>query len=124
MKRNMNLMREILLRIEDTDERTSPPDFSIDGFSEPEIDYNLDLLINAGLVNGTGQWTFGGTYHVAINGLTWPGHDFLDSVRDKVVWAKVQEKAEEAGHTVASLTIDLVKGLATSVLKSQLGLGI
>ena len=122
MKRNLSLIREILLSIESSETRDQPPDVNIEGFSEEEIDYNLDLLIQAHLINGTGYSSIDGTYYANIKGLTWHGHDFLDSVRNESVWAKTQEKAEKGGHTITNLTFDVIKALASSIIKEQLGI--
>ncbi len=118
----MGLVREILLRIEDESYKNSRS-FTVEGFPEVQVNYNLDLLIAEGLVNGKGSWAIDGeTYWVNIRGLTWQGHDFLDSIRDQSVWTKVQDKATVAGHNAATLTLDMVKALATSVIKSDLGI--
>ena len=111
-----------MLRIEGADSRQTFPDLDVDGFSKAEVDYNLDLLIKEGLVNGTGQWSFGGRYDAAINGLSWAGHDFLDSVRDASIWQETKNKAEKAGHKAANLTLDVVMALATSVIREKLGI--
>lgn len=118
----MNLIREILLRIEATENRWDDPDLTIEGYPGKEVDYNLDLLINEQLVNGNGQWTSGNNYFVSISGLTWSGHDFLDSVREDAVWEAATQKAQSAGHKLANLTIDIVKGIATSIIRERLGL--
>ena len=123
MERDLSLIRELLLRIEGTTSRQDRPDFNIDGCSEIDIDYNLDLAIHAGLVNGRGSWAADiHMYNVTIHGLTWAGHDFLDSVRKPSVWNETQEKAEKAGHKIANMTLEVVQALATSVIKGQLGL--
>ena len=129
MERDMDLVRQILLTIE---ERYDPQDssglaqsfiFTSEGeYSESEIDYNLSLLIEAGLVNGSGSWSSGGTYHVAVSGLTWEGHDFLDAIRQDVVWQGVQEKAKQAGLSVVRLPFDVVKNLAVSIVNGYLEL--
>ena len=129
MKRDMELTRKILLTIED---RHDPQDdssmaqsfiFTLEGgYSESEVDYNLSLLLEADLVNGRGSWSMGGTYHVALNGLTWAGHDFLDAIRQDVVWQGVQDKAKQAGLSAFSLSFEVLKNLAVSVAKEHLGL--
>ena len=59
MKRDMDLVRYLLLRIEAT-ELHGLVDFAVDGYDAQEINYNLDLMLQAGLVNGKGSWSFGG----------------------------------------------------------------
>ena len=122
MRRDMELIRSILLSIEDVQDRHELPNLEIPPYSEHEIDYNLDLLIGAGLINGRGSWTLGGTYHVVINGLTWEGHDLLDAIRNESVWQGIQDRAEQAGLSLTALTVDVIRQLAVSVSRSFLGL--
>ena len=56
MKRDMELVRKILLRIEGA-QFGYRPDLKIEGHCEPEIGYNLDLLVQAELVRGKVGWT-------------------------------------------------------------------
>ena len=99
------------------------PDFDIAGYSEGVIHYNLDLSLKAGLVEGNGKWSQGRRHYVwAVQGLTWEGHDFLDSIRDRSVWQKAQGRAENTGLHAAQLTVDILKELGKSVIKESLGL--
>ena len=111
-----------MLRIEATDSFSTEPDLDIEGFSEEDIVYNLDLLISGGLVHGSSALTLNGTHYVTIKGLTWDGHDFLDSVRDPSVWQATEAKAETAGHKITDLTFDVVKALAVSIVTENLGI--
>ena len=129
MKRDMELIRKMLLEVED---KHDPQDnsrlaqsfifTSEGGYSGSEVNYNLSLLIVAGLVKGKHLETIDGELMVFIEGLTWDGHDFLDSIRQDVVWQGVQDKAEQAGLSVLSLSFEVVKNLAVSVAKERLGL--
>jgi hypothetical protein len=51
--------------------------------------------------------------------MTWEGHEFLDSIRDKPTWDKVKGRAAEKG---ATLSFELIKAIAISYAKSKLGL--
>jgi hypothetical protein len=53
---------------------------------------------------------------VVIGKLTWSGHEFVDAVRDPVIWAKTRSGAKAAG----GFTIDLLKDLAKGFLKTQI----
>ena len=130
MKRDMGLIRRMLLTIE---EHQDPLDdsrmaqsfiYTLEGanHSESEIDYNLVLLFEAGLVKGNLERVMSGNVYAFIEGLTWEGHDFLDAIRQDAVWQGVQEKAQKAGLNVTNLAIDVVKNLAVSVAKELLNL--
>lgn len=121
MVRNMDLIRELLLRLENLPTTQSSmyllkpghEETEIEGYSADQIDYHLSLIIEAGLIES-------GRSAAVMNGymfkrLSWAGHDFLDSIRDPEVWAKTKRGAEAAG----GFTVDLLKDLAKGFLKKQ-----
>jgi hypothetical protein len=120
MKRDMDLIRELLLKLEVWPmERGDvvpiiPEDkgFSSLGRSAHEIEYHLDLLLQAGFVDSPSQSNVG----IYFRGITWEGCDFLDSVRDPKIWAKTKEGALAAG----GFTVDLLKDLAKGFVKKQI----
>jgi Hypothetical protein (DUF2513) len=87
MKRNMDLIRELLLRLESLPMRTgevmlfSPGDkeIAIPGYSDDKITYHLSLLREGGLIECPGSQPLDGS--VTFRSLTWHGHDLLDAVR-------------------------------------------
>ncbi len=91
MKRDMDLVREILRTVEKMEPsrgHTETP-FEIDGYSPDLISYHLKLMIQANLVEATAIREARGGLEVShwwIKGLTWDGHDFLDSARDESRW--------------------------------------
>jgi hypothetical protein len=88
MKRDMDLIRKILLAIEAHPfygKWNVPLDFG--DFPEELVDYHLKLLSEANLIEakvriGSKRWV--------INGLTWAGHEFLDASRDDSRWESVK----------------------------------
>ena len=121
MKRDMDLIRQLLLEIESSEDWVGGKP-NVPGYPEATIDYNLDLLIAAGLVNSDDPpyRTFGGTLHVAIMGLTWEGHDFLDTVRQESIWNKTKDAIGGSGFQ--SLPFTLLKETAVVFLREQLRL--
>ena len=121
MRREMDLIRELLLKLEALPLRTGsvvhvmPDDkeIRIDGFDAEAIEYHARLLVEAGLINpGTSRTMQGITFKC----LTWAGHDFLDSIRDPEIWAKTKKGATAAG----GFTIDLLRDLAKGFLRKQI----
>lgn len=53
------------------------------------------------------------------DGITWSGHDLLDSIRDDKVWKGTMEKVASVG---GSVTLDILKSIAEGVMRSYLGL--
>ncbi|QBK31616.1 DUF2513 domain-containing protein [Roseitalea porphyridii] len=116
MKRDMDLIREVLLQIEDGCDA-----FDYDEF-EGEADYleyQLVLLRDAGFIDA----------HLldsscAINKITWDGHDFLDSVRDPEIWRKTKDGAAAAGGFTVELLGELAKGLIKTKIKQHTGIDV
>jgi Hypothetical protein (DUF2513) len=123
MKRDMDLIRELLLKLDDEHldgnvYSVKPDGLGIEGRSYDELSYHLILLIDAGLLDGerelSGQFT--------LRNITWKGHDFLDSVRDPKVWAKTKDGALAAGGFTVDLLVDLAKGLVKKQIEDRTGI--
>ena len=122
MKRNLDLLREILLAVEDheperisTLQSISPKDFS---GSEAQNFYHINMLVDAGFIKLAGKPTLAGDY--AVHGMTMTGHDFLDAIREQSVWNHTKKRVEEIG----SWTLDIVLGVAKEEIKRRLGLAL
>jgi hypothetical protein len=115
MKRDMNLIRLLLLETEGEDPK---PDLT--GFSEEQRIYHSALLIEAGLVHGEvvldGSGQPAGTI---ILRPTWAGHEFLDAARNDTIWRKAGEKIKNSGVDV---TLELLKEILKQLIKQSLGL--
>jgi hypothetical protein len=91
MKRDMDLIRELLLKIESLEIRQGETLFfnvhglQVQGYGPDQVVYNIELLFDAGFLKGQGGAdTFG------IAGLTWSGHELLDDIRDPEIWRKTK----------------------------------
>lgn len=123
VKRDMDLLREVLLKVEENPETDgtrefmydSPEEMGIYGHSCEEVAYQIAELIEAGLLKGA--ITGGFPMHI-ISRLTWDGHEFLDSIRDLGIWERV--KGRMAG--LPSITLKAVAAIAEAELKKHLGL--
>lgn len=122
MKRDMDLVRSILLEIEggkewfDTvsDESAAALGKEGSGLSREEADrleYHLTLIEDAGLA----EFTKVGEGWLADR-LTWQGHDFTDSIRDEEVWRRTKEGASAA----KGFTFELLGALAKGYLKKKI----
>ncbi len=114
MKRDMELIRALLLDLEEDEES------DLSHWSEEQLLYHMVLLIEAELVHGS--------YTDGENGipvsacalrLSWSGHEFLDSARDTTVWAKAKTKL---GKTGTSVSLSVLTSLLTKLAKEQLGI--
>lgn len=129
MKRDMSLIRELLLRLEAlplppgavTTLDSSDEELAIEGYASDQVDYHLDQLAQAGFVHGRGSRPMRG---ISFCGLTWEGHDFLDSVRDPEVWRRTKEGAAKAGGAGIELVWEIAKAYGKQVAKERLGLDL
>ena len=121
MKRNMELVRQLLLRIEE-DKRMDgtqwvcfeASDFGIPDHSSEEIAYHLEMLVEEGFVRGKS----GFMGMPVIHKLTWKGHEFLDDIRDPDIWTKTKERAKG----LTTVGIELIWEIAKAEIKQKLGL--
>ena len=119
MKRDMELIRELLLVVEEG------PGFEaskkiIEGYTQEQINYHAGLLIEAGLAEGQGLCTMGDpTPKYTLFKLTWNGHEFLDAARDDGRWKTAMAKVAEMGGTV---TIGVLQSILVAVMKVKFGI--
>ncbi len=116
MKRDMDLIREILLRVEQSKSPPSDIDLDIPEYDDNEITYNIGLLFKAGLVEAIDASSSSGN-HYLITGITWDGHEFLDASRNNDVWTKTKEYIASKG---GGMTFDVLKQLLTKFLSEQM----
>ncbi len=100
MKRNLDLIRNILLRIE-TNEKNATLSSSDFADLEPDqniVDYHLYLLADAGYIDADEVNTIGHYYpQYLVKWLTNDGCDYVDSIRSASIWEKTKEKLASVG---------------------------
>lgn len=116
MKRDMDLMRKILLAIEAKDD-LQPEEIFFDDEDDVVVARHVDLLVNEGFIEGTSSRRWGEPYNYwLVKDLTWDGHDFLDEIRDYLTWERTKKGVEEAG----SFSFDLLKALAKGYARKKI----
>jgi hypothetical protein len=120
MRRNVDLMREMLLALENHPHGHAPSELKIEGFSEEEIGYHAYLIVDAGLADGvemTNMGSAGPEWLLTV--LTSQGHDFLDAAREKRVWEQAKVMAGRAGgYTIQILFQTLVQIVAKRMISA------
>ena len=114
MKRDMELIRKILLAAEEDCSGGLQP--TIEGHAEEEIQYHVGLLRQAGLINSINASSLDRESYI-ITGLTWEGHDFIDAARNETVWRKALHIFTERG---GGMTFELMKQLLTKLLSERI----
>lgn len=116
MKRDMNLIRLLLLNCESEGSQAD----ALRAYETTTQVYHLALLIEAGLIRGEVTCDEQGEPGCVITtGLTWAGHDFLDAARSEGPWRKAIAIAKEKGVT---LTLDILQDLLKGIIRDQLGM--
>ena len=121
MKRDMDLIRSILQRVESCEDPHGLEHMpEIDGYSQAQVSYHIKLLHDAGLVEAQIADGFETVYpdFLSIN-LTWTGQDFLDAAKDDTLWKKAKETVIKPG---ASFTFDLLLAWLKTQVAIALGL--
>lgn len=118
MKRDMDLIRRILLEIEAHEDPNRTQWVEIDGYTNDQIQYHLKILYEGGFIDALDA-SAGGGIEYQPRGLTWDGHEFLDTVRSDSVWNKTKALI---GSQVSSVSMAIIQEAAKSVLKGMLGL--
>ena len=91
MKRDMNLVRAILLWTENQEHGYVGGNPSIEGYTEEEIGYHIYLMYQAGLVNAADTTSMGDkSPNALLLGVSWLGHEFLDAAKDETIWSKAK----------------------------------
>lgn len=121
MKRNMDLIRDLLLYVEElpAGEITQTVTYDDEKYTESQVFGHLKLLIDSDYIDGQIQIDHGGGSFILLRGLTMEGHDFLDVIRDETIWNETKEKIAKVGGSVA---MDIVKATATAIVAKMLGL--
>jgi hypothetical protein len=117
MKRDMDLMRAILLDIEALSE-PSRGYYFLESTDEDVFQHNMALLVEKNLVSAK-QWGSHDRHPgrwFAMVALTWAGSDFLDTVRDDEIWRNTKAGVKAVG----GFSFDMMKSLAKGLVKKQI----
>ena len=117
MKRDMDIVRQIVLTLRNSDKSIS----SIPNIAEDVFIEHAQEIIEAGLAEGkihpSGRKQ--GTDFVTLFRLTWAGQDFADSIIEDTVWNKVKENILKPS---ASWSFEILIESLKSELKRRIGL--
>ena len=113
MKRDMDLVRTILLALADSDEPLLSTDLVTDEHSRDVIGYHFLILDEAGLIMANVKPAGDDPYYIAAaSRLTWEGNDFLDAVRDESIWKRVRSTI---GKITGGASFEVFKTVASSL---------
>ena len=119
MTRDFDLIRKILLYVEENHrgiyDRLNP----LEGYSEEEFLYHCELLTDNGFIEGKVHRVMDGSGTFMCKDLTWDGQDYLAKIKNDTVWNKVKKSAKDKG---IELTIEIISRIATKIIEDQMGI--
>ena len=118
MKRDMDLIRRILLEMEANQNPDGGMKIEARGYSDGQIAYHLKLLKEAGLIHAIDTTSFQGMSFIPLN-ITWRGHEFIEATRNEGVWQKLKAELKDRGM---SLPFQLIEALAVKIVAESMGL--
>lgn len=118
MKRDMELIRMVMLEAEKSKDPYELIDPKFEGHSETEISYHIALLDDAGLLHGQDRSAIG-VFRWSAGMLTWAGHEFVEAVRDDDVWKEALAITAKSGN---GTVFELLNKALMSVLEKRAGL--
>lgn len=119
MKRDLDLIRNILFAIEDSNsiDATLTLNSLANLYSDLEIIlYHVFLLNDAGLIIGIIDET---APYISIARLTNDGHDYLDTIRDDSIWNQTKNALSNIS---GSASLEVVKVIASKLALTFLGI--
>lgn len=119
MKRDLDLIRNILFAIEDSNSIDAA--LTLNGLAQLHQDqdlilYHVFLLNDAGLIIGIIDET---APYISIARLTNEGHDYLDTIRDDSIWKQTKNTLSNIS---GSASLEVVKVIASKLALTFLGL--
>jgi hypothetical protein len=122
VKRDLDLIRRILIATEEADDYTlSTGDLVDSQHDERSVARHVLLLEEAGLLeaNLLASREYGGAMKGTIDRLTWAGHEFLAAARNDTLWTKAKRTI---GEKVGGVPFEILRAWLISQASQQLGL--
>jgi len=114
MKRDIDLIRSILLEMEKRDPSSPNPQITIDNYDFDTVQFHLKLLIEQNFIEGRINKYANGKIACFPLNLTWQGYDFLDAARDNSVWNKAKSTIAEK---TTSVSFEVFKSVLVQIAK-------
>lgn len=118
MKRNLDLIRDVMLYLESKDGNKPcwGEELPLPQYDPMDLAYHSNLLAQADLIDFEPVKTENGRIiKCLVFSLSWKGHEYLDTIRDPDVWAKTKEGAKRVG----GFGLDMLTAFARALIKSK-----
>ncbi len=114
----MDIIRSILLTINDCDEPTVQT-IKLDEYPQKVVNYHVNLLGQAKFITGSHGLSSGAGHEWIDVGLSWEGHEFIDNAQDEETWSKLKTLVAEKG---GSVSLAVISNLLVALTKQSFGL--
>jgi hypothetical protein len=115
MKRDLKLVKHILLRVEAQDHVESK--FSIPGYDDKTVSYHVAVMKEAGLLDAIVHKFMDGTVEGIPIRMTWQGHEWLDLARNNKTWKNAKKLVKEK---TGSVSFEIMKVILIQMAKQLL----
>lgn len=120
MRRDMDLVRNILLEISKSDETIELDPFESNG---KLYSYHIDILKEANLITYKDKYEdMIPMIYIDEPRLTWEGNDYLDNINNESNWNKTKEFITSKGLELGDVPFSIIKDLAEYLIKNKIGL--
>jgi hypothetical protein len=109
MIRDIDAIRDILMAIERCPDAALKSVPVLQDVPESVVLEHVRLLIEAGYIDAIDSTHYKGRNYGLLR-LRWPGHDFLDGVRDPEIWKQTKAGAKQAGSWTVTFLGEMAKG--------------
>jgi hypothetical protein len=114
----MDLVRKIVLALEDHEPGFAPDNFAIQGYNNDVVAYHVYVMAQGGLLEAQEVNGFGDTSPGALpRSLTWAGHEFAAATRNEGVWNQAKTLVTKAGSSAFPVWIEVLMKLAIKAIK-------
>ncbi|AMJ94871.1 hypothetical protein AVL56_11575 [Alteromonas stellipolaris] len=119
MKRNMDLVREILINLNEHPHGYAPDNFKVQGYSQEEVLYHCFILGEAGLIDASNTSSDNSLSPEAIPiRLTWMGHEFIENAKNENIW----QQTKDAVHKIGDVSFSVWASVLAKVVEQNLGI--
>lgn len=124
MRLDVNCVRDVLLELEEFPMGYHPMDSfkkSIFEHGKENVLYTLYKLHEAKYINSETMVDESGYPHcLAVYNMTFAGHQFLESIREPKIWAKVQSTIGKVGVGSFNIVLQIATQVATELISTVL----
>lgn len=115
MQRNMDLIRAILLTVEEKADLRARP-VTVEGYEDDIVGRHVELLYQAGYLDAAASAGISKPYTtILVKDLTWEGHEFSAALRNDTVWGKL--RSSFSATELGGLPLQGLKEAAVAISK-------